>query len=115
MTESPVLSHFKGPNHAERSKQYATCDCLPKLLVGFTQDADKTRDSSRVYKCCFVVGVLVDEVPRGAGGISQHSSVITGEKLNQSWNAMQIAHLTESADHSQAKWAANGNPQTSSQ
>lgn len=77
-----------------------------ELLIGFTQDADETHNSACIYERHFVVGVLIDEVTRGTSGVSQHSSVIAGEKLNQSWNAVQIADLTESDDHKKPKCAS---------
>lgn len=80
-----------------------TCDCLSKLFISFVQDADKTHNSARIYKCCFVVGVLIDEVAHCSSGVSQHSSVITGEELNQSWDALQITDLAESNDHNEPK------------
>lgn len=76
-----------------RDQSNVTCDCLPKLLIGFTQDADETRDSARIDQRRLVVAVLVDEVPRGASGVSQHGPVIAGEELDQSWNPLQITDL----------------------
>lgn len=82
-----------GEFKADRDQTNVTCDCLPKLLVSFTQDANETRDSARVYQRRLVVAVLIDEVPCGASGVSQHSPVVAGEELNQGWNSMQITDL----------------------
>lgn len=80
-------------------KTIITCDGLSKLLVRFAQDADETHHSTCIYERGLVVGVFVDEVPRGTSGVTLHGSVVTGEKLNQSWNAMQSTDLRERDDH----------------
>lgn len=65
-----------------KAKAITTCDGLSKLLVRFAQDVDELHHSTGIYECRLVVSILVDEVPRGAGGITLHFLVVTGEKLN---------------------------------
>lgn len=76
-----------------KAKTIITCNGLSKLLVRFAQDADETHHSARIYERRLVVGAFVDEVARGASGVTLHGSVVTGEKLNQSGNAMQSTDL----------------------
>lgn len=84
-----------GVQNRTKAKTKATCDGLLKLLVRFAQDADELHHSTGIYKCRLVVSVLVDEVPHGASGVTLHVLVVTGEKPNQSWNAMQGTDLRE--------------------
>lgn len=82
-------------------EEFITRDRLSKLLVRLTEDGDEARHSTCIYERRLVVGVLVDEVSRGAGGVPQHGPVVAGEQLDQSRNSMQIADLAVSHDHSQ--------------
>lgn len=68
--------------HGHASEVSATCDGLPKLLVRLAEDADEAHHSTGVDECRLIVSVLVDEVPRGAGGETLHLLIVTGEKLN---------------------------------
>ena len=70
-----------------------TCDDLLKLLVRFAKDADEVGQTTGIYQGHLVVRVLVDEVPRGARGVTLHFLAVAGEQLNQSWNAVQRTHL----------------------
>lgn len=78
-----------------KAKTIITGNGLSKLLVRFTQDSDETHHSARINKCCLVVGTFVDKVARGTGGVTLHGPVVTGEKLNQSGNAMQSTDLRD--------------------
>ncbi len=78
-----------------KAETTTTCDGLSKLLIRLTQDADKMHHSTSIYECHLIVSVFIDEVPRGACGITLHCLVVTGEKLDQSWNAMQRTDLRE--------------------
>ena len=59
-----------------------TCDGLSELLIRFTQDADETCNSTGIYERHLVLSVFIDQVPRGASGVTLHCLVVTGEKLN---------------------------------
>lgn len=84
-------------------EEFITRDRLSKLLVRFTEDGDEARHSPCIYERRLVVGVLVDEVSRGASGVSQHGPVVAGEQLDQGRNSMQIADLTHSHDQLQTQ------------
>lgn len=71
-----------------KAETITTCDGLSKLLVRLTQDADEMNHSTSIYECHLIVSVFIDEVPRGACGITLHCLVVTGEKLDQSWNTL---------------------------
>lgn len=90
-----TITHSWTKPHSSNQRTVATCDGLLKLLIRLTQDADQTRDPVGINERHLVVTVLVDEVPCGARGVTLHLSVLTGEKLNQSWNTMQRTHLKD--------------------
>lgn len=84
-----------------------TCDGLSKLLIGLAQDADEMHHSTSIHQRHFVVRVLIDEVPRGTGGIALHCLVVTGKQLNQSWNAMQDTNLKREDQEEHTSYPVN--------